>query len=231
MVERVYHTQQSTCVNKHNFYIDQAIQYAEVYREMIDVLLTAPDTDEIHLYINTPGGSASIGINIVNAMRNCRAKITGHLMAECHSMGTFIFLECDEYVVNEDILLLFHAYSGWNFGKGNDSVISAQKNHKWLAEFFRKVYYPFFSYEEIETIMPEDGQGATDYYLYYDDMVTRLKNVMAWREQQDVKAEAEHLKAVLEALKEDKEDGSEDTETLHTPSSEEPTVSDHNNDS
>jgi hypothetical protein len=192
--------------------------------------MTVPETDQVHIYLNTPGGSASIGINIINAMRNCKANITGHLMAECHSMGTFIFLECDEFVVNEDIMLLFHAYSGWNFGKGKDSVVSAQKNHKWLSEFFQGVYYPFFSHEEISKIMPEDDQGATDHYVYYDEMILRLKNVMKYREIQGKKAEQAHLQDVLKAINEEKEDET-DNEVLSTPINPEPEVSEEHNDS
>lgn len=225
-MERMYYTKTSQCSTTHNFYLDQAIQYTEVYREFIDVMLSAPETDEINIYINTPGGNVSIGINIINAMRNCKALIRGHLMAEAHSMGTFIFLECDEFVVNEDIILLFHAYSGWNFGKGNDSVISAQKNHKWLSEFFKKVYYPFFSHEEIEKIMPEDGSGATDYYLYYDDMVERLSKLIEWRTEQEKALEAERLESLIKTIKEEKTDVIQDTSgTISTTTSPDPEVS------
>lgn len=215
VVERMYYTKQSHCSTIHRFYLDQGIQYAEVYREFIDTLLTVPEHDEVHIYINTPGGNVSIGINIVNAMRNCKAKLVGHLMSECHSMGTFIFLECDEFVVNEDILLLFHAYSGWNFGKGNDAVTSAKENHKWLSSFFRKVYYPFFSHEEIDEIMPEDGRGATDYYLNYEDMVERLKVLVEYRAKQDEEAKEQEMQLIREAL-EDENTKSRDSKALHS---------------
>lgn len=223
LVERVYYTKQTQCSTKHNFYLDTAIEYREVYREMIDTLLTVPETDEVHIYINTPGGSASIGISIVNAMRNCAAKITGHLMSECHSMGTFILLECDEFVVNEDIILLFHAYSGWNFGKGKDTVVSAQKNHEWLATFFRNVYYPFFSKEEIEQIMPEDGRGATDYYIFYDEMVERLQKVQDYRAKQSQEEQDKIDELVAKALVDSTDDRteSEDTGVLYSVTSEE----------
>lgn len=205
-VHSVYYTKRVNPITEHNFYLDTAIEYPEVYREMIDVLLTAPKQDVINIYLNTPGGSCSIGINIVNAIRNCEAHVVGHLMSECHSMGTFILLECDEFVVNEDIVLLFHAYSGWNWGKGTDSVTAAEMNHKWLSTFFKKVYFPFFTEDEIAKIMPEDGSGATDMYLFYDDMVERLQRVQEYRAEKAQK-EQDTVDALLaKALGDDEDD-------------------------
>ncbi len=220
----MYYTKQSLCSTIHRFYLDDAIVHREVYREFIDVLYSVPEQDEVHIYINTPGGNVSIGITMINAMRNCQAKLVGHLTAECHSMGTFIFLACDEWVVNEDVHLLFHAYSGWNYGKGNDSVTSAQENHKWLSTFFKKVYYPFFSHEELEELMPEDNKGATDFYLGYEEMVERLKVVVKHREELQEEAKAKEMEMIMEALTSE-ETGSEDIGVLHTAPTEEFEVS------
>jgi ATP-dependent Clp protease, protease subunit len=219
----VFYTKQSITTNKHNFYLDDAIEYPEVYRELIDVLLTASSSDEVHLYLATPGGRVDVGITIVNAIRNSQAKVVGHLMSICHSMGTFIFLECDEWVVNEDVHLLFHAYSGWSFGKGSDSVTSAKANHRWLDTFFRKVYYPFFSEDEINSLMPtEDGGGATDMYLDADDVINRLKDVVVHREMLEEQAEKEQIQGFKKALEEvsnDEEIGSENGTEIHTSTS------------
>lgn len=192
------------------------------------MLLTATKSDEVHLYLATPGGRVDVGISIVNAIRNSEAKVTGHLMSICHSMGTFIFLECDDWVVNDDVHLLFHAYSGWNFGKGSDSVKAAKANHAWLDKFFRKVYFPFFEEDEITSLMPnEDGGGASDMYLDAAEVVTRLARVEKYREDQAEEEEQQQISKFRLALEDAENEQSKLTtnEELCEERSTEPEVS------
>lgn len=51
--------------------------------------------EPVEIYFNSPGGSIIDGCAILSVMEEIEAPILGHIIGECSSMASYIFLACD----------------------------------------------------------------------------------------------------------------------------------------
>ena len=151
--------------------------------ELFQVLRNATEEQKVHMYLNTPGGRMDTMIQIINCMQNSKATIVTHLEGLCHSAGTYIFLSGDEFVVNQNTLLLFHNYTGGAFGKGNEIVPQVLANDMWVKQINDDIYHPFLNRAEIDYI-----NSGEDKWMYSEEVVSRLDTVIAEREEEVRKA-------------------------------------------
>ena len=70
-----------------------------------------------------------------------------------------------------------HSYSGGVYEKGNEILKSAQATHKFFEELVTDVYYPFYTEEEIETILDNK-----DIHIHSKDIEGRLERVLEYRD-------------------------------------------------
>lgn len=65
-------------------------------------------TEDVTLVINSPGGSVLEGLQVVNAIRNCKQKVTAKVEVMACSMGGVIALACNQLIMHKDDLLMLH---------------------------------------------------------------------------------------------------------------------------
>ena len=68
--------------------------------------LSADDVAEIE--INSPGGSVIQGVEMANAIKNCKAKIIAHVVGIAASMASVIACACDEIEMEEASVMMIH---------------------------------------------------------------------------------------------------------------------------
>jgi len=180
-----------------DIYISGSIGEPELYIEELQTLREAQESDDVTLYINSVGGYVSTAIQIVNGIRNCKAKVTAVIEGECHSAATYIFLACDEWVVNSGVLMLIHNYSGGAYGKGVDLIDSVKANDKWVKNIMATIYEGFLSPGELELV-----NSNKDIWLESEEILTRLDNVVALRDMNEEIDREELRKQTLERVKE-----------------------------
>lgn len=74
-----------------------------------DVVKTLNEaTEDVTLVINSPGGSVLEGLQVVNAIRNCKQKVTAKVEVMACSMGGVIALACNQLIMHKDDLLMLH---------------------------------------------------------------------------------------------------------------------------
>ena len=168
---RYFETSQLSIV--HHFYLSEAVGEPSEYVDMIHKIKMAGPNDVIYIYLNTPGGQLDTGIQIINAMQNTRAKVITVLESESHSLGTIIFLSGDEFIVNDDCLMMFHNYAGGTWGKGNEQVAQLDATIKWFNKLARDIYIPFLTEEELNQVI-----NGKDMWMDSDEITKRLKNMV-----------------------------------------------------
>lgn len=174
-----------------NVYISKEIGPPSDYIDLITKLRTADPNDEIYIHLNTPGGYVDTGVQIVNAMRDCPARVVTVLDGTVCSMGSLIFLAADEYIVHENCRLMFHNYSGGTFGKGNEQVAQLGSTVEWFSTMFFQICYPFLEEDEMEDII--NGQ---DLWLNSEETKERLQKVVKYMEAEQKRlAEEEEIKS------------------------------------
>ena len=83
-------------------------------REFLDGL---NDGEEAEIEINSPGGLVVCGIEIANAIKNCKAKLVAHVTGIAASMASVIACACDEIVMEEASFMMIH--DPWGYAEGN----------------------------------------------------------------------------------------------------------------
>jgi ATP-dependent protease ClpP protease subunit len=156
--------------HRYDIYICNHIHSPNEYVDIIDVLLTAKATDEVHIYLNSGGGWCRTTTQIVNAMKYCKAPITCHASGLVASCATWIFLAGNNFVIDDDIEFMCHFYSGGMYGKGNEIKADADFSIKYYEKLFKKIYKDFLTKDEIKKLI--EGK---DYYFTQKQVAKRLK--------------------------------------------------------
>lgn len=154
------------------FYISDSIQDPLKYTDMIHKINTAQPDDTIYIHLNTPGGYISTGVQIINAMQSTPAHVVTVLAARAYSMGTFIFLAGDEYLLHDDSRMMFHNFSGEAGGKGQEMLSMVEHTVMWFNKLLKKYCSPFLTDEEMEKICT-----GTDIWMDADEVRKRLNKI------------------------------------------------------
>jgi ATP-dependent protease ClpP protease subunit len=82
--------------------------------------LRAIKSDEIHLRINSPGGSVVEGIAILNALRRHPAKVVAYIDALAASAASVVAMGADEIVMSRNAEMMIHKAWGMTVGDDED---------------------------------------------------------------------------------------------------------------
>lgn len=175
-------------------YISRHIGPPNEYVDLISRIRNAHPDDIIYLHLNTPGGYLDTGIQIINAMKDCRGRVICVLDGTVCSMGSLIFLAAEEYIIHDHCRLMFHNYSGGTYGKGNEQIAQLESTGKWFNKMFVDLCTPFLSEEECAGVI--EGK---DIWLDSDEVRERMEKTIAGMQKELEDAED---KAVAEAEEE-----------------------------
>lgn len=159
---------------KHEFYLVDGITDAGEYVEWCDKIRHAPETDEIHIYINSYGGYLFTAIQLVNSIQKSKAKVIAHVEGACLSAATIIFLSADEQDIHPLSTFMIHDYSGGSFGKGGEMFDQISFERKWSETVFRESYRDFLTKDEIKTVL-----NGKDFWMNAEEVKKRLESMKA----------------------------------------------------
>jgi ATP-dependent protease ClpP protease subunit len=97
-------------------YWDGGVNAEDTVRE-----LAALDADELHVHINSPGGSVFDGVSIYNALATHKAKIIVHVDGIAASIASVIAMAGDEIRIAEGANFMIHA--PWTILAGNAKAL------------------------------------------------------------------------------------------------------------
>lgn len=141
-------------LNVTHFYLSSDLAEPSKYVGMIHRLHTASPGDEFYFHLNLNGGRLDSGVQLINAIRACEGQVIMSAESQCHSMGAFLFLVGDKFLVHDNCQMMFHHYkSGGVPGKGHEQLNHIEAEIKWYTDIMKQVCYPFLSHEEINRIL------------------------------------------------------------------------------
>jgi ATP-dependent Clp protease protease subunit len=164
--------ERQSVVRQISFYISGNILESHYYTELFYTLRTATETDIIYLHLNTSGGDFDTGLQIINNMQASSANVVTVLEARAYSMGAFIFLSGDEYIVHDNCQLLFHIYSGSFAGRGNEQKAEVHAVSNWFEKFMTRTCEPFLSPAEIKDVLK-----GSDVWMDSDEIRRRMERI------------------------------------------------------
>lgn len=87
--------------------------------ETVKTIQTA--TEDIDLYINSPGGDVFAGLNVVNAIQKSKVQVTAHVEVMAASIAGVIALACDKIEIDKNSLIMLH--NCWTISSGNKKAL------------------------------------------------------------------------------------------------------------
>lgn len=87
--------------------------------ETVKAIQTA--TEDIDLYINSPGGDVFAGLNVVNAIQKSKVQVTAHVEVMAASIAGVIALACDKIEIDKNSLIMLH--NCWTISSGNKKTL------------------------------------------------------------------------------------------------------------
>lgn len=87
--------------------------------------LRAIATPEVHLHVNSPGGSVFDGVAIFNALAQHPARVTAYVDGLAASAASFIVQAADEVIMNPGSMMMVHDAIGMTWGNAHDHTTMA----------------------------------------------------------------------------------------------------------
>ena len=156
----------------YNIYINEEIKEPSSYTNLLNLLRTASQYDLFTMYINSPGGNLSTGLQLITAMNESPAHIRTCLDGVCASLAPLILFAGREILISDNAMIMFHDFSTGNYGKGSELMSSAEANSKFYKKLLKSYAYPFLSIQEIDQVTK--GQ---DIYFDSDQIIERLEKL------------------------------------------------------
>lgn len=166
----IKHFCQSITVSFHHFYITGDIEDdLDRYVEMFNILKIAEEHDQVHIYLNTPGGSLATTIQIISAIEQSQAHVTTVIEGEVCSAGTLIFFSGHDYIVSDHCTMMIHNYSHGPRGKGGEVKAQVEYSEKYFEKLASYFYKDFLTAEEIKAVCNDK-----DIWMDSDEIMERL---------------------------------------------------------
>lgn len=159
-----------------NIYITTEIGDPQEYIELVDLLHSAKDEDNINIYLNTPGGNSDAMIMVVNALSDTAGTTTAYITGTVASAGTAIALACDNLVPMAYSEFMIHTYSMGTYGKSHEIAARVDFTNKQWENFARDVYTPFLTDEELSAVL-----RGEDKYFSAEEVAVRWQRVIDFR--------------------------------------------------
>lgn len=87
--------------------------------ETVKAIQTA--TEDIDLYINSPGGDVFAGLNVVNAIQKSKVQVIAHVEVMAASIAGVVALACDKIEIDKNSLIMLH--NCWTISSGNKKAL------------------------------------------------------------------------------------------------------------
>jgi ATP-dependent protease ClpP protease subunit len=180
---------------EHCFYISKEIGEPREFIDMVHTIQSVHEDDVVRLILNTRGGRLDTTVQILNAIRECKAHVVTILDGDCLSAGSLILLAGHEIVIKPNAQLMVHMYTSGAYGKGGDITKEVAATDSWAKELYREAYKDFLTEEEITGVF-----NGTDIWLEFEEINERVIKLNASRDKQAEQVANTALQEIKDSL-------------------------------
>ena len=159
----------STSYAYHRAFIAGEIGEPKQYVELIHLLRSARPEAEIEVYVNSHGGQMDSALQIINAIRTCKAPVTTVLDGMAYSAGGLIFLSAGRHRVEPFASLMCHLAFNLIGGKTTEVKACADFREANFRRIASDLYSGFLTAKEMKLLL-----HGEDLWFDRDEIVRRL---------------------------------------------------------
>lgn len=154
-------------------YLYGEIAEAKEYVPFINDLRVAKENVIFDIKINSPGGDMDTCASLITAIRETEGVVMGTVDGFCASAAIPIFLACQTKFVSPFAQFMSHdGHYATGAIKFNEHTKMSQAIHDWWGTILYSVTVPYFSEEEVESIL-----NGSDIWLTAEEMQKRIDEV------------------------------------------------------
>ena len=162
---------EETASKKYSYYLEGEIGPPEGYLDLIQTLRSLTEDDTLYIYINSLGGQLSTGLQIINAIIDCKGKVVTVLDCEAYSMASFILLTGDQIHIPETCCVMLHNFSAAPIGKGHELGSELAATNQIMASLMQKYGSKILTEDEIDRVI----RGEDIYFTNAQEIADRLQ--------------------------------------------------------
>lgn len=148
-----------------NYYLIDSFEPNNNWFKFCNELRMWPKNELVKLYVRNYGGCCATAYQIIHAIKDCKAHTTCILDGPCYSMGAIMALSTNALEVKgKEPFLMFHNYTGGQYGKGGELKEATYNTDKWLETALKQYCYPFLTMKEINKLLKDE-----DVYIHATD--------------------------------------------------------------
>lgn len=160
--------------------IDTDFKEPSYYRAVVNMLMSASEHDNIVFLVNSPGGSLSGLLTLLEGINMTEATTSAIIVGNASSAASMFSLSCDNIFVSENSSMLCHNISYGTNGKGADILAHVEHITKTATKLLKKTYEGFLTDKETEEML-----NGKEIYFDSDEIVDRLAKRELYREQKE----------------------------------------------
>lgn len=189
----------------------------EITGQAVKEFFMSTDDPDITVYINSPGGIVSEGMEVYNMLRASGRNIKTVITGLAASMGSIIFLAGDERIAMPGTLYMVHKPNGFSFGDADAMRSEASLLDK-IQEEAATIYKERTNISDINEYMNQEtwfnSSEMLELGIANSEEIPQLKNIFAQSNRngenmaitEEMKAKMAKLEAENAALKEQQEE-------------------------
>lgn len=155
----------SVQVKARDYYIIDSFEPHQHWLKFCNELRTCPAGIEVNIHSKSRGGCCATAYQVIHAIKACKARTTYHMDGPCYSMGAIMALTTNTLKFSgPEVFLMFHNYSGGQYGKGGELKEATHNTDVWLEKALSTYCAPFLSKKEIKDILKDN-----DVYIHATD--------------------------------------------------------------
>jgi ATP-dependent protease ClpP protease subunit len=179
---------------QYTYYLSDCVQDSHEYHELLQLLEQSSEEDLIRLVINNSGGESGTCVQLVDHIRQCRAKVVGVLSGNAYSAAGIIFMACHVQDVAPHSALMIHNAVGYTEGDYHNMAEYVDMVNKRTAGLYKDVFKHFLTEDEIFRVT-----SGKQFWMCYDEICERLDNRSKLFEEEAKQAE-KSLNDMFESL-------------------------------
>lgn len=158
-----------------------------LHSKALEVFEKAGENDEIVIYFNSPGGSVNTLIMFKNALLRSKCKNITAKINYAASAAAILALYCPNIEFNIGSTLMFHTFSTYMYGKGQEVTSALDHIKDIYYRMIRNICRRIMSPEEIERMIKGE-----DFHFSEVEALERLKKYTKVLEDEEKKKEAKN---------------------------------------
>lgn len=152
-VEIVKIYERAESIKIHDVYLDSSVDSDPIpYRDILYKLSRADKKDAFIFHLSSYGGDCQIGFQLCHAVKLSKAHVIMQVEQPCYSLGAVLAVCGTGLIMWPKTHLMFHNYSGGNYGKGNELLDMTKSTNTWIHDSFEYFCMPFLTEQEMKTL-------------------------------------------------------------------------------